>query len=397
MTISDGSTTAVGVGATLAAAVLIGGPTLLPAADPTPAAGRKAVPLLTVLADTVSAEEVYRAACAACHGADGRGAPPAQVAFEEPLPDFSDCNFATREPDADWGAISHEGGPVRGFSAMMPAFGDALTAEEVQLALDHVRSFCPDPAWPRGELNLPRALVTEKAYPEDEAVLTVAAAAQGDGAVMNELVYERRFGARNQLELVVPFGFLDRTPDGAGGEAGWTAGLGDVGVGVKRALVHSHASGTIFSVGGEVFLPTGDEEEGFGKGTTVFEPFLAFGQILPADGFVHLQGGLELPADRDVAESEAFWRAALGRSFTTDRWGRTWSPIVELLGVRELTAGEPVHWDLVPQLQVTLNTRQHVMANFGVRIPLNDADVRQTEMIVYLLWDWFDGGFFEGW
>jgi hypothetical protein len=37
------------------------------------------------------------------------------------------------------------------------------------------------------------------------------------------------------------------------------------------------------------------------------------------------------------------------------------------------------------------------MANFGVRIPLNDADVRQTELIVYILWDWFDGGFFEGW
>lgn len=359
-------------------------------------------PLLIALSavaasDTTTPAKVYGAACAACHGVDGTGAPAEVVAFEEPLPDFTDCSFATREPDADWAAVTHVGGPVRGFSTMMPAFGDALTDEEVEMALAHVRTFCPLPAWPRGELNLPRALITEKAYVEDEAVFTVATPTEGSGAVMNEFVYERRFGARNQLELVVPFGFLERTPAAPGDPDGWTAGLGDVGVGVKRAVFHSLRSGTILSVGGEVFLPTGDEDDGFGRGTTLFEPFVAFGQFLPGDGFLHVQGGLELPADRDVAENEAFWRAAFGRSFTTGRWGRTWSPMVELLGARELTAGEPVHWDLVPQLQVTLNTRQHVMANVGVRIPLNDADIRQTELIVYLLWDWFDGGFFEGW
>jgi hypothetical protein len=24
-------------------------------------------------------------------------------------------------------------------------------------------------------------------------------------------------------------------------------------------------------------------------------------------------------------------------------------------------------------------------------------DTRSTRLLVYLLWDWFDGGFFEGW
>lgn len=381
-----------------APAALIGLSALLVAGWPQLAAAPGPRPSGPAVADTTTPAQVYGAACAACHGADGRGAPATSVAFEEPLPDFTDCSFATREPDADWAAVSHEGGPARGFSTMMPAFGDALTDEEVEMALAYVRGFCPDPAWPRGELNLPRALVTEKAYPEDEAVFTVSAATESPGAVMNEFVYERRFGARNQVELVVPFGFLDRTGGGVdAADDGWTAGLGDIGVGVKRALLHSLDSGSILSVGGEIFLPTGDEEDGFGKGTTVFEPFLSFGQILPADGFVHLQGGFELPADRDVAENEGFWRAAVGRSFTDGRWGRTWSPMVEVLGVRELVSGEPVHWDLVPQLQVTLNTRQHVMANVGVRIPLNDTDTRQTELIIYLLWDWFDGGFLEGW
>ncbi|MFW6088213.1 MAG: c-type cytochrome [Gemmatimonadota bacterium] len=377
---------------------LVGIPGLLFGATPVQSPEHVPIPLAAVAADTTSPEDVYRAACAACHGADGRGAPQAVVAFEEPLPDFSECSFATREPDGDWAAVVHEGGPVRAFSPMMPALGDALTDEEIEMALAHVRTFCSNGAWPRGELNLPRALVTEKAYPEDEAVLTVAAATEGSGAVMKEFVYERRFGARSQLELVVPFGFLERpSGGGVGSDDGWAAGLGDVGIGVKRVLLHSLASGTILSAGGEVFLPTGDEDDGFGKGVTVFEPFMAYGQILPSDAFVHAQAGLEFPSDRDVAENEAFWRVALGRSFTEGRWGRTWSPIVEVLGARELAEGEPVHWDLVPQLQVTLNTRQHVMASLGVRIPLNDTDTRQTELIIYLLWDWFDGGLFDGW
>jgi hypothetical protein len=52
---------------------------------------------------------------------------------------------------------------------------------------------------------------------------------------------------------------------------------------------------------------------------------------------------------------------------------------------------------VVPQLQVSLNTRQHVLLNAGVRLPLTDADVRSSQLLVYVLWDWFDGGFFAGW
>ncbi len=336
---------------------------------------------------------VYQSACAACHGADGTGVEASRVAFEEPLPDFTDCSFASREPDGDWAAVTHDGGPVRGFSEMMPAFGDALTTEMIQWAVDHVRTFCGNDDWPRGELNLPRPMVTEKAYPEDEAVWTTSAAIEGDGAVMHEIVYEKRFGARNQIELVVPFGWHEMEVEGG---LEWRGGVGDVALGFKRALFHSLSSGSIFSATAEFVLPTGDEADGFGKGTTVFEPFLSFGQILPADAFLHLQVGAELPFDGDVAEEEAFWRAALGKSFTQDRFGRTWSPMVELLGSRELTAGEGVAWDALPQVQVTLNTRQHVMANVGVRIPL-DPDTGDTELLVYLLWDWFDGGLAAGW
>lgn len=344
-----------------------------------------------------SGKAIYEAACSSCHGADGAGVPQSQVGFDTPLPDFNDCSFATREPDSDWIAVSHSGGPARGFSRRMPAFGEALSMGEIQVALSYIRSFCGNDDWPAGELNLPRPLVTEKAYPEDEAVLTTAVSTEGPGSVTNEIVYEKRFGARNQVELSLPFGWQDPNPTGIGIGPDWNWGIGDVAVGVKRAIYHSLESGSIFSVGGEVVLPSGDREKGFGSGTTVFEPFAAFGQILPRDFFLHAQGGFEVPADRDRAEEEAFWRLVLGKSITEGQFGRTWSPMLEVIAARELETNSETNWDLLPQVQVTLNQRQHIMLNFGVRLPLNQSENRDAQIIVYLLWDWFDGGFLEGW
>src|SRR5688572_2727388 len=111
-----------------------------------------------------SGREIYEATCAACHDSDGRGG--AAVAADYPIipPDLTDCAFATREPTTDWEVVTRHGGPARAFSRLMPAFGEALSPEELQLAVSHIQTFCADPAWPRGELNLPRPLVTTKAF-----------------------------------------------------------------------------------------------------------------------------------------------------------------------------------------------------------------------------------------
>ena len=347
-----------------------------------------------------SGAAVYQAACANCHGPNGAGAPPSTVGFETPLPDFTDCNFATREPDGDWLAVIHEGGPARAFARIMPAFGEVLSDEEIERALAHVRTFCSDDAWPRGDLNMPRPMFTEKAYPEDEAVFTLLSSVEGDGVVEGEIVYENRFGARNQWELVVPFGWEEReivpsTPDGD--TTDWEGAIGDVALGAKRAVYHDLDKGRIFSVAGEVILPTGDQDEGFGSGTVKLEPFVSFGQLLPGDGFFQSQAGLELPTDDDRAQEEAFLRFALGKTFTEGRWGRAWSPMIEVLGAKELTAGEDDQWDVAPQVQVALNQRQHILGNLAVRIPVTDSDQRDAQVLVYILWDWFDGGLFEGW
>ena len=107
--------------------------------------------------------DVYTAACSACHGTDGSGMSEEVLGFETSPPDFTDCSFATREPDKDWFAIAHEGGPVRGFVKNMPALGEALSDAQLQMAVDHIRSFCEAEGWPSGDLNLPRPMITEKA------------------------------------------------------------------------------------------------------------------------------------------------------------------------------------------------------------------------------------------
>ena len=339
-----------------------------------------------------SGKELYQAACAACHAADGRGASQVMVGFDTPLPDFTDCRFASREPDPDWVTVVHEGGPVRGFSEMMPAFGEALTVEEIQSIVSYTRGFCREPAWPRGELNLPRPLITEKAFPEDEAVLTTTIDTAGLGAVTNDFLYERRFGTQNQIELNVPISALRLENDG------WRGGVGDITLGYKRALFHSVASGSIFSAGGEAILPTGNKDHGLGKGFTTLEAYAAFGQILPADGFFHFQGGIEVPTDSNRAAKETFWRAAVGRTLAQDNgFGRSWSPMLEVLAAHEHEPGGQTQWDLVPQMQVSLNTRQHILLGVGLRIPVNNAGPRTTQVMFYLLWDWFDGGIRDGW
>src|SRR3954471_2681876 len=154
-------------------------------------------------------QEIFQAACIGCHGPGGRGQPQTTLGFEPPptFPDFTDCNGSTRERVGDWQATIHEGRPARGFSPIMPSFAEALTIRQIELVTQYLRTLCPEPVWPLGELNLPRAQMTEKAFPEDETVMTMSANATGSGAFSSALVYEKRFGVKNQLEIAAPLNF----------------------------------------------------------------------------------------------------------------------------------------------------------------------------------------------
>jgi mono/diheme cytochrome c family protein len=343
-------------------------------------------------AQTAEPRAVYTAACAACHGDDGRGRSSSELGFDIPLPDFTDCDFAARETNPDWHAIVHNGGPIRGFNRLMPAFGEALSAEEIEAALAQIRSFCTDARWPRGELNFPRALFTEKAYPEDEAVITTTLIGEGNDSITHEFVWEQRFGPLNQIELNLPITRAD-----LGDPQGWESGTGDLGIGVKHTLSHSLERGSILAIGGELVLPTGDEAKGFGSGTTTLEAHVLYDKALPRDAFLQLQGILEFPSD-SALEDEAVFRGAIGKTWTAHApFGRSFTPMIEALAARDLESGATTEWDIVPQVQVSLSRRQHVLGALGIRQPITDRSTRQTELVIYLLWDWYDGGVLEGW
>jgi mono/diheme cytochrome c family protein len=336
---------------------------------------------------------LYNADCATCHGADGRGGrTPAEVGFDLKLPDFADCSFATREADSDWSATIHRGGRARAFPRIMPAFGDALSDDEIDAIITYLRGFCTDESWPRGEFNFPLALFTEKAFPEDEFVWTTAIDTKGAANINSEMTLEKRIGTRSQLELTLPFSVLPGTLG-----MGTQAGIGDFGVAWKQNLYANVESGTIFSLLGEAVLPTGNSRKGLGTGSMSFEPHALFGQMLPGDFIFQGQVFAELPFHNDLVQT-VNWTAALGRTFAEDDgYGRAWTPMVEILGSRDLASGAKTEWDIVPQFQVSLSTRQHILFDAGARIPLTDPSARNTQFVFYLIWDWYDAGLFEAW
>ena len=110
-----------------------------------------------------------------------------------------------------------------------------------------------------------------------------------------------------------------------------------------------------------------------------------------------MHAGIEAPSDTAKAPKETFWRAAIGRSFLEHRYGRAWTPMAEVLAARELVTKAEPEWDLLPQMQVSLSDRHHVLVSLGVRVPVNERASRGTSVLAYFLWDWFDGSLFDGW
>jgi mono/diheme cytochrome c family protein len=338
---------------------------------------------------------IYNGGCIACHGATGKGAPQSDTVFLRPdtFPDFTDCAGTTPEPNGNWKAAIVHGGPSRGLSQIMPAFGDLLTDEQINDVIAYMRGFCRNVHHdPLGELNLPRALVTEKAFPEDELVVSTAANASGAPSWTTDVIDERPiFDARTQLETDVPVNYADQNHN-------WTEGVGDITLGVKREVFSSLRTGSILSLQGGILLPTGDSNRGFGAGTTQFEPFAAFDQLFKSNTFIQTELGADLPVDTSITPRSMFWRMTFGQAMAGDRMlGRLYSPMVELLGTRDFAPGAGNDWDVLPELQITVSRRQHVRVGFGVREPFTNTSGRSPQALFYVLWDRADGKLWDGW
>ena len=343
--------------------------------------------------DAKKGEVIYKNGCIACHGSTGKGAPQTSIEFELPdtFPDFTRCDQTTAETNLAYKDVVVHGGRSRGLSEIMPAFGELLTSEQINDVLAYMREFCTDKRWPRGELNLPRALVTEKAYPEDEVVISTAMNVTGAPGLTTDIVHEQRFGINNQIEIDVPINTQDQNH-------AWNSGLGDITFALKRVMFANLRSGSILALQGGVLAPTGNSKYGFTNGTTTFEPFAAFDQLFTTNTFLQFQFGADLPHRTDITPQSLFWRAAVGQTLAgDDRLGRMWSPMVEFLAVRDLKDGAKTNWDVLPEMQVTISARQHVRFDLGVRNPVTNTAGRNKQLVFYLLWDWADGKLWEGW
>jgi hypothetical protein len=278
----------------------------------------------------------------------------------------------------------------------MPAFGDLLTSEQITALVRYIRSLCQDRSWAIGELNLPRPLITEKAFPESETIVTstIGPAAEGGRGhdAVTALQYERRFGATNQIEILIPFAVAHDQSGTA------QRGVGDAEFGIKHVMFSSARTGSIVSLLGVVTLPAGNSDKGLGTGTTVFEADVTVAQMFPGSAFLQGQAGIEQGANREQAPRAGFVRVATGKSFRADRGlGRMWSPMLEFIANRDFVTGASTDIDLVPELQVTLSQRQHVRGLVGVQLPVTNRNERSKQVGLYVLWDWFDGSLFKGW
>jgi hypothetical protein len=292
--------------------------------------------------------EMWDAWCARCHAKDGSGKIEEPTITVEPM-DFTDCRVTSPEPDADWELAIAQGGPAVGLSSEMPAFGDSISPDQVRAFVSHIRGFCKERGWPAGNMNLPRPIFTEKAFPENEFVI-LPAISHDTGEV--EAIYERRFGKRGMWEVVLPV---------------TEGGVDEVELAAKYVLHATDAR--IFSAGLEVVVPTG-----------VIEPYLAAGTMLGGN-YLQAQVKFEFPARPEKAERAFVYNLYVGRD--TSMFPTTWTLGMELNGEnRELA--------LTPQIRKGLTRTGALGASIGVQIPLNERRERSTRVVGYLLWEYLE-------
>lgn len=289
--------------------------------------------------------------------------------------DFTDCSLSTPEGDPDWEAVISKGGPVVGLSSQMPAFGDFLSSAQISEFVSFIKKFCAEPGWPSGNLNLPRPLFAEKAFPENEFIFAPVASHRKNEPNEFEFaaIYERRVGKRAQVEAILPLGSLDSG-------SGRTSGIGDIELGLKYAL-NPTTSNHLFSAGMDLVLPTGDDEKGLGGGTVVFEPYIATATTIGSKSYLQTQFKFEIPEKNTGEDSVFVYNIYLGRDIKLLPSTLTYG--VELNGENDEVA-------FTPQLRKGLSKSGALAGAFGVRIPVNKRDEQGVKWVGYLLWEYLE-------
>jgi len=323
--------------------------------------------------------EIYRTACMLCHGRLGIG----NDEWVNPVrpPDLADCLANTAEPDEQWHTIVAHGGPARGLSSVMPAFGDAYSQDEIDDVVAYLRALCTRAdRYPPGELNFRRLLATGKAYPESEVVLAPSltlGAPQGQGEAEIDLSYEDRLGPRFQYELTLPVRPMTAHDEGS---------VGRLELEGKYVLGFDKARLQIVSAGLTLTLPT-DDTSGLG-----FEPFFAYGKAWRSTTLQARIAG-SIPSNGGFADAGLIYAVGVSHGFGPSRVA--WTPAIEWFGEWNPRSGEHQS-SLIAEASKPLSRLGHVIGCLGVQAPLAPRS-RSWRLQAYVLWDFGDGPLWKGW
>jgi hypothetical protein len=274
----------------------------------------------------------------------------------------------------------------------MPAFEDSLSPEQIRGFVAHMRTFCAERRWPSGNLNFPRPIVTEKAFPENEfLLLPVVSHRKENGGLPAETgiellsVFERRIGKRAMYEVGIPVvgrqtAALSIPSVGLINTQSNDVGIGDIELAFKYTLLASDSAPGILAAGLEAVLPVGSQSKGLGNGTVVWEPFLAAGTTL-GNWYLQAQTKYEVPVDRLKADRAFVYNVYLGRD--TSLAPDTWTLGVELNGENHELA-------VTPQIRKGLTRTGALAAALGVMIPVTEREEQTTRWVGYLLWEYME-------
>lgn len=340
---------------------------------------------------TMNGKQIYEIFCAKCHGIDGKGNIPQEIkeSWDVPPPDFTDGYFNSREARKDWYNVIKYGGPARGLSRTMPAFGDVFSDDQIYEVIEHIKSFVDQRKYPQGELNFIRSHYVTKAYPEQEFLLIPTFTKETSEASNTKVIlyYANRFGTKFQYEVKLPVQNLKSAEKN-------TTGIGDIELGLKYAFYDNYKSMIILTTGLELALPTGNETKGLGKGTALLVPYFTgakgIGEKIEVQGSIKI----EAPVNRNKGNPELLY--ALSTTFALPEGKRGLFPGVELVGTKTLGAKEHVI-SIVPKIYIGLTKRGHLALSIGREIPVYGDKPFKYRYVGFVLWDYVDGGIFSGW
>lgn len=328
--------------------------------------------------DIAAGQAVYETACAVCHGQNGKPDPDSPVvAGLGVMPaDFSDPLFNSREPVGDWEMVIKYGGHAMGLAEQMPPQEGALTDAEIRNVAAYIKSFVDTADFPPGEMNLMLPTRVKKAFPEDEVVYKGRFTNQdGEDAYKNVVEFEKRVGKRGQaiVELVH-------------NSQGSVSELSEAEIGYKHAL--SYGKRHILSGAAVLAIPV--EADGDGE----LQTYLAYGAEISPSWTLQSSFRLKFPLDK-ASNGEAELAGIV--HYVHSPWPRRVFPALEMTATQPFRSRNgDLEWTAMPQVRIGLTRGGHVAMNLGVEIPLSDQSW-DNRVYLTLLWDFADGGFFQGW